>query len=283
MQRIERFATVRPLLFVILATVAWIVIAGSTAYLAASALHLPLTDDLAQSLGTLAATACLVLVMWRWGWLRSAGMTVLGSGRLWLLTAGLTVFVIVANQLGFFREVALHLSASWGTGEAQAILRRQVVVGFVEETLFRGFLLYALVRVWGNTRRGLLAALTIPALIFGLTHILQRLIGNPLDDTLMTMLNAFIGGLWYGALVLLGGSIWPVVLLHAAGNASVQIVAASLPGFDPSAADYALATVADLPLVVAGLWLLLRKAPGSFPALRRERVARLSVWPTWRG
>jgi membrane protease YdiL (CAAX protease family) len=277
MQRILRFGTARPLLFVILVTVAWIVIAGVAAYLVASALQLPLGDDLSQSLGTLAATACLVLVMWRWGWLRSAGMTVLGSGRLWLLTAGLMAYVIVANQFGFFREIALHLSASWGTGEAQAILGRQVVVGFVEETLFRGFLLYALVRVWGNTRRGLLGALTVPALIFGLTHILQRLTGNPLDDTLMTMLNAFIGGLWYGALVLLGGSIWPVVLLHAAGNASVQIAAVTFPGFDPSAVDYALATAADLPLVIAGLWLLLRKAPGSSPVGRRERVARLSI------
>jgi membrane protease YdiL (CAAX protease family) len=270
MRSIRRFATAHPLPFLILALVVWMMIGWLGAYLAAGVLRLPLTHGLPQSLGTLVATACLLLVMWRWEWLRAAGVTVLGSGRLWLLTAGLTIFVVVAYQLAFFGEIVLDLSASWAAGQAQAILSRQIVVGVTEETLFRGFLLYALVRVWGKTRRGLLAAVAVPALIFGLAHIMQLLVGNPLEDSLMTMLNAFVGGLWYGALVLLGGSLWPAVLIHAATNASVQIVAASLPGFDPSVRGYALATAAELPLVVAGLWLLLRKTPGSIPAGGRE-------------
>ena len=119
--------------------------------------------------------------------------------------------------------------------------------------------------------------MTVQALLFGLGHIMQVFAGNPLDDTLMTMLNCFVSGLWYGALVLLGGSIWPAVLIHAATNASFQIGAASLTGFDPQAADYALATLAELPLVIAGLWLLLRKAPVTIPTGRQKRVAKAST------
>jgi membrane protease YdiL (CAAX protease family) len=273
MKAIQRFAALHPLVFIILAALAWIVTGLAAAYLVAGALQASLADGLPQSLGTLAATVCLLLVMWRWGWLRAAGVTVLGSGRLWLLAAGLAVYVIVAYQLAFFGEITVDLSTLWDAGEAQAILSRQAVVGVVEETLFRGFLLYALVRVWGHTRRGLLAAVAAPAVIFGLSHIMQLLIGNPLEHSLMTMINAFFVGLWYGALVLLGGSLWPAVLVHAATNASVQLAAAGLPNFDPSVADLAVATAAEVPLVIAGLWLLLRNAPGSILAGDRERGA----------
>jgi membrane protease YdiL (CAAX protease family) len=277
MRGIRRFATAHPLPFVIVAPVVWMMIGGIAAYLAARALQLPPTHKLPQSLGTLVATACVLLVMWRWQWLRAAGVTALGSGRLWLVTTGLMVLIAVAYQLAFFDRIVVDFSTVLASAEAQATLKGCALVGFVEETLFRGFLLYALVRVWGDTRRGLLAAVTLPALLFGLPHIMQVWAGNPLDDTLMTMLNCFVSGLWYGALVLLGGSIWPAVLIHAATNASFQISAASLTGFDPSATGYALATMAELPLVIAGLWLLLRQAPVAIPTGRQKWVAKAST------
>jgi hypothetical protein len=97
MRSIQRFAAAHPLPFVILATVVWIGAAGVAAFLAASALQAPMTDLLPQSLGALAATTCLLVMMWRWGWLPAAGVTVLGSRRLWLVTAGLAVYVVVAG------------------------------------------------------------------------------------------------------------------------------------------------------------------------------------------
>jgi hypothetical protein len=185
--------------------------------------------------------------------------------------------LVIVYQLAFFRGIAIDLSNLWGSGGAQSILMRQAVVGVAEETLFRGFLLYALVRVWGDSRRGLLAALAVPALIFGLAHAPQVLAGDPMDDTLMTMLNCTVSGLWWGALVLVGGSLWPAVLLHAASNASFQITALGLGGIDATVADYAAATAAELPLVIAGFWLLLRKVPGSIPTGRRGRAGQASA------
>ncbi len=267
----------------ILATVAWIVAAGVAAFLAAWALQMPMAELLPQSLGMLTATACLLVVMGRWGWLRAAGVTAPGSRRLWLVTAALTVYVVVAYQIAFFDGIALNLSRSWGSGGAQSILVRQAVVGVAEEFLFRGFLLYALVRVWGDSRRGLLAAVTLPALIFGLGHAPQVLAGNPMDDTLMTMLNCFVSGLWWGALVRMGGSIWPAVLLHAVSNASFQITALSLGGIDPTVADYAVATAAELPWVIAGLWLLLRRVPGPNPIERWDRAAKVAASASMKG
>jgi membrane protease YdiL (CAAX protease family) len=145
-----------------------------------------------------------------------------------------------------------------GAGEPPGVhLLRSAVAGSAEEILFRGFLLYVLVRAWGGTRRGRLAAVSVPALIFGLTHTIQALGGNSAGATLMTMVSSVVSGLWWGALVLLGGSLWPAVVIHAAANASVQIVAASLGGFEAGLADNALATAAGLPLAIGALGLLM--------------------------
>jgi carboxyl-terminal processing protease len=78
-------------------------------------------------------------------------------------------------------------------------------------------------------------------------------------------------------LVVMGGSIWPAVLLHAASNASFQITALSLGGIDPSVVDYLAATAAELPLGIAGLWLVLRKVPGSIPTEGSGQAERVSV------
>jgi membrane protease YdiL (CAAX protease family) len=104
--------------------------------------------------------------------------------------------------------VSLDPVALWTLGDAPMILLRGAVVGFVEELLLRGFLLFAPVHVWGASRRGLLGATTVTAMIFALTHIFQFLAGNAMDDTLLTMVNAFVGGLRYAMLILLSGSLW---------------------------------------------------------------------------
>jgi membrane protease YdiL (CAAX protease family) len=260
MKRLQRFSMLHPLAFVILATVAWIAIAGLAAWLATRLLHTSPVGALALSLGTLTATACVLLLMRSWRWLRPAGVTVLGGWRLWLVTAGLAIYIIISYQLAFFGRVALKPAMLWAGGQPGVHLLRSAMAGSAEEILFRGFLLYALVRAWGGTRCGRLAAVSVPALIFGLTHAIQALGGNSAEATLMTMVSSVVSGLWWGALVLLGGSLWPAVLIHTAANASVQIVVASLGGFEAGLADYALATAAGLPLAIGAPGLLMWRA-----------------------
>ncbi len=109
----------------------------------------------------------------------------------WMLVAG--VGALLASRL---------LDTSYGGALAQS-------VGMLTGTA----LLLVVMGRWGWLRAGgLLAAVSVQALMFGLLHIMQVAGGNPLDDALMTILNALVGGLLLGALVLLGGSIWPAVL-----------------------------------------------------------------------
>lgn len=160
---------------------------------------------------------------------------------------------------------------------------RQVVVGFVEETMFRGILLYALVRVWGGSRRGMLAAIGMTALLFGTLHSLQALAGNDGLQLVLTILNCVVAGIWLGAMVLWGGSVWPAVLLHALSNAIVQLtfLSGTAHGFIDN--GLVLATLADLVLVLVFGALLLHKMPTGIPSPAEDSQVMPKSRRNWRG
>lgn len=252
----KHFASEHPLAFVLVTTLGWFLVAICVVVLCVVLLGLSAGDGLVQSLATLTATGCLLLLGAYLGWLREAGITRLGSAQVWLLSIAILAYLFVAYRYAFFGKIApdrrllVWLPAAWRT------ITRQFIVGFVEETLFRGILLYALVRAWGGTRRGLLAAVAVPAALFGAVHILQLTTGNSLLSTLVVIVDGLFSGIWLGALVLRWGSIWPAVLLHAGSNAVVNLGALAVPGFAPPTSAFVLATALEVPLVLWGLWLL---------------------------
>ncbi len=258
MKRLLNFATNHPLLFVLLGIVAWILLGALSVMVAVTVLNAPINDLLVQSIGLLFATACFLALAWRWDWLKPAGFTRLGGVSLWLVTLAVAIFSIIAYQLAMFGEIALSF-AQINSPDARQILLRQAVVGFTEESMFRGILLFALVRVWGGSSRGTLAAIGVTALLFGALHSLQVVAGSDGPQLVFTIVNCIVAGLLLGALVLWGGSIWPAVLLHAVSNASVQI--ASLNGIDITTNGLALATLTDLALVFVFGALLLHRRP----------------------
>jgi len=64
--------------------------------------------------------------------------------------------------------------------------------------------------------RGKWQALILPSIFFASAHIVQSLAGGmPMQENLNQILNAFIGGLLYGAVRLRVNNIWPLIILHA--------------------------------------------------------------------
>ncbi|MGD8625202.1 MAG: CPBP family intramembrane metalloprotease [Anaerolineae bacterium] len=254
----KRLATEHPLLFVVAVLLGWLFASLLAALAAAALLDTGLATDLAQSLGTLAATGLLLLLAWRLGWLRPAGISQLGGWRLWLLTLALVLYVCGAYHYAFFGTPFFDVGLLIRLPEARAILGRQLVVGFVEETVFRGVLLYALVRVWGTSRRGLFAAILTPALLFGVLHLLQLTTDQSPAATLAVIVNGVVGGFWLGALVRRWGSLWPGVILHALSNMVAQVGVLALPNVMSPANATLLATLLESPLLLLGAWWLLR-------------------------
>jgi membrane protease YdiL (CAAX protease family) len=118
-------------------------------------------------------------------------------------------------------------------------------VGFLEEVIFRGFLFK------GMSQTNVTAALIISSLTFGAGHIVNLLLGAPLLETLLQLVNAASIGFCYTVIFLTGGSILPCILSHAFINAS------SIIAREPTVPQ--LITTAILQLVLSlgyGLWLL---------------------------
>jgi membrane protease YdiL (CAAX protease family) len=185
----KTFATKHPLLFVLATTLVWILASLVFVILASAGMNRPIDSGTVQSIGTLLATGLVLFVTWRLGWLKAAGFTRVGGWQVWLVSLGILLYIYLTYRYSFFGTIDPDLTRL-RTSSAQGIILRHLVVGFVEEALFRGVLLYALVRVWGGTRRGIFASALVTALLFGSLHIFQLLTGNILPSTLVVMLGA---------------------------------------------------------------------------------------------
>jgi membrane protease YdiL (CAAX protease family) len=93
-------------------------------------------------------------------------------------------------------------------GHLLEILAIALLVGFVEEVLFRGVMLQSL------KTRGPWQAVIITALLFGLTHALNVLAGKDALQGADQVFYALGIGFAFGALVLKKGIIWPLVVAH---------------------------------------------------------------------
>ncbi len=83
-----------------------------------------------------------------------------------------------------------------------------MMVGFVEETIFRGLMLNAL------KPYGFWKAAIITSLLFGLTHAMNLLEGKSVADNMAQIFYAVAIGFAFATLVLKKGIIWPLVLAH---------------------------------------------------------------------
>ncbi|MBW4096279.1 MAG: CPBP family intramembrane metalloprotease [Acidobacteria bacterium] len=96
-------------------------------------------------------------------------------------------------------------------------------VGFIEELLFRGFLLQAL-----RARGSLTRAILISGVTFGFGHIVNLLRGYSLTDQALQVVAAVLIGIALAYCVALTGSIMPGVAFHVLFNISGTITAHSV-------------------------------------------------------
>ncbi|MDQ2757094.1 MAG: CPBP family intramembrane metalloprotease [Actinomycetota bacterium] len=133
-----------------------------------------------------------------------------------------------------------------------------VLVGFVEEVAFRGLILRALAP--GGVRR----AAIISAVLFGLMHVVNLLIGADLGATLLQVGYATAMGFAFGAAALRTDTIWPLVLIHALIDLVSFVAADGTRATGPARADVLTAAVYVTMFTVYGLLVLrtVRSAPG---------------------
>lgn len=103
-----------------------------------------------------------------------------------------------------------------------------MIVGFVEEMLFRGFLFKAL-----ESKHGIVPAVIISALTFGIGHIVNLFSGQATAETILQIVFAVSWGFMLTMVYYKGGSMLPCILAHAfidvsslygADNATVDMI-----------------------------------------------------------
>lgn len=87
-----------------------------------------------------------------------------------------------------------------------------LIIAFIEETIFRGIMLRMLLT------KGVATAVWVSSILFGVTHALQLLGGQSLEDTIIQIIYALLVGLVLSLLILDGQSIIITILFHGFNN-----------------------------------------------------------------
>jgi membrane protease YdiL (CAAX protease family) len=256
------FATNYPVLFAIIVTIAWLVMLVVFMGIASSAFHKPYGDAATGTIGRLAVTACTLLLVWHLGWLTASGVARLGSWQAWLLALGGMIYFASASLYSFYGKVAFDFSSLRRSSASRPTILTHFAAGLSEEIVFRGAVLYGLARVWGNTKQGMVGSVTLTSLLFAVLHITQVFThGVSRSSALLLTLETFLISIWWGALTLWGGSIWPAFMLHFVVSAIVAVQGLKIPLVEPDILAYRRILRFSIPLGVLGISLLVQTAP----------------------
>jgi membrane protease YdiL (CAAX protease family) len=145
-------------------------------------------------------------------------------------------------------------------------------IGFFEEALFRGYVQGFLMRRWGDSYGRMLLSVLLTNLIFGGAHLTNLILGRttPLYAA-SQLVYAFFFGVFFSALYIRSGSLFPGIGLHMVFDFMANLDA-FVPGAPPRSEIVRSATpeaawigiLVTLPLLLIGLFYL-RKSKLSPP------------------
>ncbi len=191
-----RFVTRHPYWFVAI----WEAIVILVYMLAGTLAHFLAFSNLGlYALANFALTVIAALALTVMGWWKVVGFRQLDR------RSDLLYFVIpfIPMFINFIPGIEMGPASHW-----LGILATTLMVGFVEEVVFRGLMLQAL------RPRGVWKAALITAVLFGLTHAMNVLAGKSLAEDAAQVFYAVAIGLAFAALVLRTSLLWPLVLAH---------------------------------------------------------------------
>ncbi|MWV45605.1 CPBP family intramembrane metalloprotease [Paenibacillus sp. HJL G12] len=109
--------------------------------------------------------------------------------------------------------VALNGFRSFTWKEALFFVFFTLMVGFVEETVYRGLILHILLR-----KKSVTAAVITSSLLFSVTHVLNMLSGQSVEDTVVQLVYALLTGAALALLIVKNRNIIPLIIYHFIHN-----------------------------------------------------------------
>jgi len=131
-----------------------------------------------------------------------------------------------------------------------------LTVGFAEEFLFRGLLQSLFLKKYISHKNGILIGTLIPAIIFGLFHLINLTNNDNVSAVFIQVVFATFIGFFFGVLVLKTNKIIPIAITHGLINFFFSI--AFLPSIKVmEEMGFSIAPIIlTLPLIIIGLFVL---------------------------
>lgn len=215
----------------------------------------PEGHEIGTALSKLVMSACFMFLLWHFGWIKTSGFTSLGLKQVWLLAMVMMIYNAIFAVYAFTGSFKLGLP---GIDLTLAVIFFSFTTSLLEETMYRGLVLTALVKAWGSTRKGLFAVAIVSGLFWASTHLFNLLI-RPFPVVALQVLGIAIPGFVYAAIVLSGRSIWPAIVFHWVVNVTVNLQAVQNTNFEETLPAWMVFNLVVLPMVAVGVYLL-RKA-----------------------
>lgn len=139
------------------------------------------------------------------------------------------------------------------------ILGTQImIVSFIEEIIFRGFMLNMLIS------KGIRSAVLTSSLLFALTHSLQLLGGQSLETTILQITYAFFIGMVLSLLIVNQQSIIVAIVFHGLNNSLIMM------GKDNDSSVYTYIIILLMIIYTVFLWIRALKSDGVIAIKNRE-------------
>lgn len=258
MSKLKSFLVNRPLLSAISLTIIWFVLIILFTGIATSLLKQEFGDATTTLTGHLVGIILVLAILWRLGWLNSSGVLQLGKYQVWFISILGTTYFALASLYSFYGNLRFDVQNLTNFSSSGNIIIANVANCMSEEILFRGAFLYILIRSWGETTKGRFRSVIVTSGFFALFHLLHvAFYGQSLTSTLLLVFEVFIISIWWGAMVLKGGSIWPAFLAHFAVNTVVALQGISQTINQPDFQVYLKLSLFSVPLGLFGVWMIL--------------------------
>ena len=208
MKRIKNFAISRPFLFGIVLIFLYVIFV----YLTYPINFLFPENEIGQlySNSAIKLTISLIFlaILWIFGWTKASGVTRFGAARVWPVIAIILVYHILVN----LRFMTGNFTVVFPDSPLKiANLVYYFPASLMEEVMFRGLTLLAMVFAWGRTKKGLVKAVILSSLLFGLIH-LFNVVELPIEVVFLEVIVAAMLGFLWAAIWLATRSLWPAII-----------------------------------------------------------------------
>lgn len=195
----QKFNERHPYLFVIILE---IIILAVAAIVGTITKKMGLPDYMLYGGTMLVLAAITALILWKMKWWETIGFRRLNKKHIYLLV--IPALPMIGNMLGSYKQIEIGFYIYY--------LLLNLLVGFVEEGIYRGLMLRVLLK------KGVWKAVIITSMLFSLSHIMNALAGWNWLHVLLQLGYAFAFGFGWAAFALRTGAIWPLMLVHFLGN-----------------------------------------------------------------